>query len=165
MTFSFACLSAMPKVLAYTPEWLSRNNPGFQVFNTRPTPRQRSSTQLENGDGSNSDYVGPNRTTARRGAEVFTVVGKHIRWADLSVLKENFEELKGTPSKAPKSTGPRTGPQIEKDGPEDGSYRVCKYTGKRKGTLVKRGRYRFSQLHLANQYDSCPFLQMVISSP
>lgn len=133
----------MPKVLAYTPEWLSRNNPGFQVFNNaRPTQtlvqaRQRGSTQLENGNGSNSDYVGPNRTTARRGAEVFTVVGKHIRWADLSMLKENFEELKGTPSKAPKSTGPRTGIQIEKDGPEDSSYRVCKYLARGKGHWLK----------------------------
>lgn len=120
----------MPKVLAYTPEWLSRNNPGFQLFNDARTAqnlvqaRQRGSIQLENGNVSSSDYMGPNRTIARRGAEVFTVVGKHIRWADLSMLKENFEEQKGTPSKAPKSTGPRTATQIEKDGPEDGSYRI-----------------------------------------
>lgn len=121
----------MPKVLAYTPEWLSRNNPGFQLFNTaRPAlaqtqARQEGSIQLENGNGSNSDYVGPDKTIARRGAEIFTVVGKHIRWADLSMLKENFGEQKATPSKPPKSSGPRTDAQVEKDGPEDGSYRVC----------------------------------------
>lgn len=131
----------MPKVLAYTPEWLSRNNPGFQIFNTpRPTltqtqARQEGSIQLENINGSSSDYVGPDKTIARRGAEVFTVVGKHIRWADLSTLKENFGEQKATPSKPPKSAGPRTDAQVEKDGPEDGSYRVCR-KGK-KETIAK----------------------------
>lgn len=128
----------MPKVLAYTPEWLSRNNPGFQLFNnTQPRQahaqaRQKDSVQLENGTGTGSDYVGPNKTFARRGAEIFTVVGKHIRWADLSVLKENFEEQKATPTKMPKPAGSRTDTQIEKDGPEDGSYRVCRSLAKRK---------------------------------
>ena len=89
--------------------------------------RHGGSIQLENGNGSNRDYDGPNRTIARRGAEVFTVVGKHIRWADLSMLKETFEEQKATPTKAPKSTGPRTKTQVEKDGPEDGSYKVCRH--------------------------------------
>ena len=125
----------MPKVLAYTPEWLSRNNPGFQVFNNpqhtqaKTQEKQRGSTQPEDGSDSRSDYVGPNKTIARRGAEIFTVVGKHIRWADLSMLKENFEEQKATPSKPPKSTGPRTDIQVEKDGPEDGSYRVFRNLG------------------------------------
>ena len=132
----------MPKVLAYTPEWLSRNNPGFQLFNAaQPTQaqtqaqtqaRRRGSIQLENGHGSNSDYVGPDKTIARRGAEIFTVVGKHIRWADLSMLKENFGDQKATPSKVPKSAGPRTNVQVEKDGPEDGSYRVCRNTVEKK---------------------------------
>lgn len=123
----------MPKVLAYTPEWLSRNNPGFQLFsNPQPTQAQAQAktedvTQPEKSSGRTTDYVGPNTTIARRGAEIFTVVGKHIRWADLSVLKENFDEQKATPTKAPKSTGPRTDVQIEKDGPEDGSYRVRWY--------------------------------------
>ena len=135
--------SAMPKVLAYTPEWLSRNNPGFQLFsNAQPTQAQAQAriedvTQPEKGSGRNTDYVGPNTTIARRGAEIFTVVGKHIRWADLSVLKENFEEQKATPTKAPKSTGPRTGVQIEKDGPEDGSYRVRWHFIKGKGISAK----------------------------
>ena len=112
----------MPKVLAYTPEWLSRNNPGFQVFSDAQ-PRQ---AQAQAND-STHDYVGPNKTIARRGTEIFTVVGKQIRWTDLSILKENFEEQKATPTKAPKFTGPKTNIQIEKDGPEDGSYRVCTY--------------------------------------
>ena len=133
----------MPKVLAYTPEWLSRNNPGFQLFsNAQPwqaqaQARQRGSSQPENGGASDNDYVGPNKTIARRGAEIFTVVGKHIRWADLSILKENFEEQKATPTKAPKSTGPRNELETEKDGPEDGSYRVCKYPTKRRGAIAK----------------------------
>lgn len=133
----------MPKVLAYTPEWLSRNNPGFQLFdNAQPTQtqaqaRHRDSIQLENGNGSNSDYVGPIKTIARRGAEIFTAVGKHIRWADLSMLKENFEEQKATPTKASKSTGPRTDAQVEKDGPEDGSFRVCTNRMESQGILAK----------------------------
>ena len=118
----------MPKVLAYTPEWLSRNNPGFQVFNN-PQSRQ---AQAQDNDNTN-DYVGPNKSIARRGAEIFTVVGKQIRWADLSVLKENFEDQKATPTKAPKSTGSGTNLQSEKDGPEDGSYRVGLYFVKAKG--------------------------------
>ena len=133
----------MPKVLAYTPEWLSRNNPGFQLFNN-PQPsqdqaqaRQKGSTLPETDGASNNEYVGPNKTIARRGAEIFTVVGKHIRWADLSILKEKFEEQKATPTKAPKSTGSRTGPEIEKDGPEDGSYRVCKYLIRTRGVFAK----------------------------
>ena len=161
----------MPKVLAYTPEWLSRNNPGFQVFNNAQ-PRQaqaqakrRDSIQPENDGDGNKDYVGPNKTIARRGAEIFTVVGKHIRWADLSMLKESFEEQKATPTKAPKSTGLRTDTQVEKDGPEDGSYRVCTCFRNRKGTSNNNFPYRSSQLPLANQYVSYPFLQTAISSP
>lgn len=123
----------MPKVLAYTPEWLCRNNPGFQLFdNLQPTQAQaqarfRDSIRPEKGSEGINDYVGPNKTIARRGAEIFTVVGKYIRWADLSMLKESFEEQKATPTKAPRSTGSKTDIQIEKDGPEDGSYRVRRY--------------------------------------
>lgn len=147
----------MPKVLAYTPEWLSRNNPGFQLFNyAQPTQaeakgRQRSSVQLENASGSDSNYVGPNKTIARRGAEIFAVVGKQIRWADLSVLKENFEEQKAAQTKMFKSTGPISHTQVEKDGPEDGSYRVCRYLGKRQRRVAKSKLYRFSQSHLVKQ--------------
>ena len=124
----------MPKVLAYTPEWLSRNNPGFQLFSNaqhrqaQAQARHRDSQQPEKRTDSSNDYVGPHKTIARRGAEIFTVIGKHIRWADLSILKASFEEQKATPTKAPKSTGSRTDIQTEKDGPEDGSYRVRIYS-------------------------------------
>ena len=130
MTLFHFLTFVMPKVLTYTPEWLSRNHPGFQLFNnTQPKQapiqaRQQGLHQPGDAKDSSENYVGPNKIIARRGAEIFIAVGKHIRWADLSVLKENFEELKATPSKPPKSTGSRTGTQIEKDGPEDGSYRV-----------------------------------------
>lgn len=158
----------MPKVLAYTPEWLSRNNPGFQLFNTaQPTQaqtqaqtqsRRRGSIQLENGNGSNSDYVGPDKTVARRGTEIFTVVGKHIRWADLSMLKENFEEQKATPSKAPKSAGPRSNAQVEKDGPEDGSYRVCGNTVEKEETVAKSLSIQFLTIALGE-----PIRQLSVS--
>ena len=81
--------------------------------------------------------MGSDRTIARRGAEIFTVVGKNIRWADLSMLKENFGEQKATPSKPPKSAGPRTDTQVEKDGPEDGSYRVCRKITEKEETVAQ----------------------------
>ena len=143
LTLFLAHPSAMPKVLAYTPEWLSRNNPGFQLFsNVQPTQTQtqarfKDSIWPEKGSDGITDYVGPNKTIARRGTEIFTVVGKYIRWADLSMLKENFEEQKATPTKAPRSTGSRTDIQIEKDGPEDGSYRVRRNLVKGKGRSAK----------------------------
>lgn len=133
----------MPKVLAYTPEWLCRNNAGFQLFdNLQPTKAQaqarfRDSIRPEKSSEGINDYVGPNKTIARRGAEIFTVVGKYIRWADLSMLKESFEEQKATPTKAPRSTGSKTDIQVEKDGPEDGSYRVRRHLVKGNGMSIE----------------------------
>ncbi|KAH3975010.1 hypothetical protein HBI55_173900 [Parastagonospora nodorum] len=74
----------MPKVLSYTPNWLSRPSPGYQLF----APRQA------NGNGvaakKKKDF-GPRKTIATRGSEVFVAVGHEIRWADLVNLKEGVE--------------------------------------------------------------------------
>ena len=74
--------SEMPKVLAYTPDWLSRPNPGYHLF----APTQT------NGNGvvatRRSEQPGPRKTIATRASEVFVAVGNEIRWADLANLKD-----------------------------------------------------------------------------
>lgn len=61
---------------------------------------------------------------ARRGTEIFVVVGKYIRWTDLVSLKDDYEEQSQTRSKKPISTSDGIKSRNEDDGPEDGSYRV-----------------------------------------
>ncbi len=68
--------------------------------------------------------MGPTRTMARRGTEIFVVVGKHIRWTDLVSLKDGYEDHSQTPSRKPRSTSEGKQSKNEYDGPEDGSYRV-----------------------------------------
>jgi nucleoporin NUP82 len=73
----------MPKVLGYTPDWLSRPNPGYHLF----APRQANG----NGVAANRQEPGPRKTIATRGSEVFVAVGNEIRWADLVNLKEGMQ--------------------------------------------------------------------------
>jgi len=61
---------------------------------------------------------------ARKGTEIFVVIGKYIGWADLVSLKVNHEEQSQTPSKKPRSMSEGTYSRSKDDGPEDGSYRV-----------------------------------------
>lgn len=82
----------MPKVISYTPAWLSKPNPGHEIF-TQKTVGAPASTS--NGSSASSKRIskpGPRRTVARRGTEVFIAVGKEIRWADLVYLKEAWED-------------------------------------------------------------------------
>jgi nucleoporin NUP82 len=69
----------MPKVLSYTPEWLSRPSSGYKLF----APQAASRTQSVPEDPRSQ------KTIATRGSEVFVAVGHEIRWADLSKLKED----------------------------------------------------------------------------
>lgn len=71
----------MPKVLSYTPDWLSRPNPGYQLF----APKQAHGAPTRKKD------FGPRKTIATRGSEIFVAVGHEIRWADLVNLKEGTE--------------------------------------------------------------------------
>lgn len=71
----------MPKVLGYTPAWLSRPNAGYQLF----APKPSSSKALVPKEKS----PGLRKTIATRESEVFVAVGHEIRWADLTVLKED----------------------------------------------------------------------------
>lgn len=73
----------MPKVLSYTPDWLSRPNPGYHLF----APKQSNG----NGAAAKKKDFGPRKTIATRGSEVFVAVGNEIRWADLVNLKEGTQ--------------------------------------------------------------------------
>ncbi|KAL8750085.1 MAG: hypothetical protein Q9199_007290 [Rusavskia elegans] len=87
----------MPKILSYTPSWMSRPSSGFDIFSSSKQqasfgpqdgghPRARSSDKEQ-------EYLGPRRTIAHRGSEIFVVVDNHIRWADLSIVKYDWESL------------------------------------------------------------------------
>jgi len=76
----------MPRVLSYTPKWLSRPSAGSDIF----VPTQRKAA-----NGSRSSKLGgpgPYKTIAYRGTEIFVAVGNEIRWADLVSLKEKDEQ-------------------------------------------------------------------------
>lgn len=75
----------MPKITSYTPAWLSKPNPGHDIF-TAP------STASLNPSSEKNSKSGPRRTIAHRGTEVFIAVGREIRWADLVYLKEAWED-------------------------------------------------------------------------
>ncbi|KAL8853165.1 MAG: hypothetical protein Q9221_002047 [Calogaya cf. arnoldii] len=105
----------MPKVLGYTPSWLSRPSAGFDLFssgNKRTSfasqdgshPRAKSSNQEQ-------AYLGARRTIAHRGSEIFVVVDNQIRWADLSIVKYDWERSQ------------RKGKRLEED--DAHSYKVC----------------------------------------
>lgn len=88
----------MPKVLSYTPSWLSRPSPGFRLFTS---PQGKPLSQKVNGEDPRrstnrrsvkEEYVGPSRLIARRGTEIFVVVDNTIRWSDLCMLKDVWEE-------------------------------------------------------------------------
>lgn len=73
----------MPKVKSYVPSWLNEPAPGHKLF----VPSTDPPTQLS----SKQPKLGPRRTIARRGTEVFVAVEKQIRWGNLVHLKEAWE--------------------------------------------------------------------------
>ncbi|KAJ4153360.1 hypothetical protein LMH87_009850 [Akanthomyces muscarius] len=79
----------MPKVKCYSAAWLSKNAPGHQLF--EPTPEAVRSRALTSPYASKKKTaLGPRRTIARRGTEVFVAVGKEIRWGDLAYIKDRW---------------------------------------------------------------------------
>ncbi|ORY12991.1 hypothetical protein BCR34DRAFT_600283 [Clohesyomyces aquaticus] len=84
----------MPKVLGYTPAWLARPNPGFDLFapKTPSTPRNTNGTRQH-------EPACPRKTMATRdNTELFVAVGNEIRWADLTKLKEAHDGVAGMTS-------------------------------------------------------------------
>src|SRR5438046_1722104 len=85
----------MPKVISYTPAWLSRPAPGFNVFSSASTKSHPNGTsspsQHKNNDKYEEFQPGPRRTIVCRGLEVFVAVGNEIRWSDMGSLKADWE--------------------------------------------------------------------------
>lgn len=113
----------MPKIISYTPPWLSRPSPGSQAFTTLPShdsdPLKRAS-QLGSPTGQSDPqpYYGPHRLLARRGTEVFVVVENQIRWLDLSMVKHAWEERRHHGGKKSELLEDQGGSQLP-------PYRVC----------------------------------------
>ncbi|KAI9706438.1 MAG: hypothetical protein M1836_003444 [Candelina mexicana] len=125
----------MPKVLGYTPAWLSRPSPGFDTFSTKPSSRSATSSNVRsprvNGTGADgtSSYVGPRRTIARRDTEIFVVVGNQIRWSELCMLKDDWEEsqqLRAKKAKGKRRSSANNGIEDEPDEEDGSKYRVLK---------------------------------------
>lgn len=79
----------MPKVKHYSASWLSNNAPGHQLFEA-PQETLRSRAASPPYSSKKKQPLGPKRTIAHRGTEVFVAVGKEIRWGDLAYLKEEW---------------------------------------------------------------------------
>lgn len=123
----------MPKIISYTPSWLSRSSPGFDVFTSSQATKNPGATNgkgpraKEHGHRHRGAYLGPGRTIARRGTEIFLVVENQIRWSDLCMLKDDWEEWhnkerserRGNMNR--KSKGPN---ERRHRPPTEGSYRV-----------------------------------------
>ncbi|OIW33806.1 hypothetical protein CONLIGDRAFT_652252 [Coniochaeta ligniaria NRRL 30616] len=77
----------MPKIKSYVPSWLNEPAPGHKLF----APSTDDPTLPNPQAFSNRTKLGPRRTIARRGTEVFVAVGKQIRWGNLVHLKDSWE--------------------------------------------------------------------------
>jgi nucleoporin NUP82 len=85
----------MPRVVSYTPEWLSKPNPGHALFaNQIQTIARNEHSTIFDPSSRRAAKPGPRRTIARRGSQIFVAVGKEIRWADLVYLKEAWKHSK-----------------------------------------------------------------------
>jgi len=116
----------MPQVISYTPAWLEKGNPGYDIFTGAARNPAGTYPSLLNGLSTSqkkNEKPRPRRTIARRGTEIFTAVGKEIRWADLAYLKEAWvykEEKKHSTSKGKDREGSPS--QYEEDHAQ--GYRV-----------------------------------------
>jgi len=112
----------MPKVISYTPTWLSKPNPGHEIFTAKPAGAQSTSTNGSSSSSKRAAKPGPRRTIARRGTEVFIAVGKEIRWADLVYLKEAWEDKQSRKPNGKARSRESTDNQYEEDHAQ--GYRV-----------------------------------------
>lgn len=79
----------MPKVDSYAPAWLCRPSPGVNLFTSSAI---QSPAETEQNGSSVAIPNGPTKTAAKRGTEVFVVVDNEIRWADLTRLKDQWQQ-------------------------------------------------------------------------
>ena len=73
----------MPKILSRQPRWLDYGTPGFNLFQPNKKHQEEELSDGERGT--------PSKRIAHRGTEVFVAVGNELRWSDLNLLKENYE--------------------------------------------------------------------------
>ncbi|OAX82680.1 hypothetical protein ACJ72_02975 [Emergomyces africanus] len=85
----------MPKVIDYSPPWLSRPSPGATFFLSSRSDHSVQANHFAKGKGARDTreqpYLGPRRTLVRRGTEVFAVIDNQIRWSNLSTLKDEWQ--------------------------------------------------------------------------
>ncbi|POS86215.1 hypothetical protein EPUL_002588 [Erysiphe pulchra] len=84
----------MPQIINFTPEWLSKPNPGNNIFvGGSKESRFSYMTALNGSSASTKRITKPcaRRCIAHRGTEIFVAVGKEIRWADLVSVKELWD--------------------------------------------------------------------------
>lgn len=108
----------MPKIVSYTPAWLSKPASGHKLF--APAPDTTNDyPALPNGARKKASPQGAKRTIAHRGTEVFVAVGKEIRWADLLHIKERWAE-----KEEQKYKGKSRDDDYDDDFPYDQGFRV-----------------------------------------
>ena len=139
---SIRFLASMPKILSSTPPWLSRPSSGFDLFSSEPSnlssltnngnlnaPTTPAAASIKNEHHpEHHSRTGPRRTIARRGTEIFVAVGTRIRWADLSYLKNEWEDKaeRRRHQRHQKHNGQmRNGNDQDSDELEGASFRVC----------------------------------------
>ncbi|KAI6248327.1 Nucleoporin [Erysiphe necator] len=84
----------MPQIINFTPEWLSKPNPGYNIFVGKSIDSQFSYMTALNGSNSSIKRItkpSARRCLAHRGTEIFVAVGKEIRWADLASVKDLWD--------------------------------------------------------------------------
>ncbi|KAH0559455.1 hypothetical protein GP486_004026 [Trichoglossum hirsutum] len=128
----------MPKILSYTPSWLSRPAPGFNLFSPVPGSDAsqlvtRPSRGASNGSSHTQYQHYPRRKLVQRGSEVFVAVGNQLRWADLRRLKKDWTETENREARQHRrgqngslGKGAREGPTKVEDRK---CYRVLKTPG------------------------------------
>lgn len=115
----------MPRIINHTPSWLSRPSPGFEFLQAHTHKGK-----LANGSRSSQPLVGPQRTIARRGTEIFAVVGNELRWSDLVLLKEkglSQGDLKRSQAGGRRHTSSNETPVTESGEEAEGAWRVSSY--------------------------------------
>ncbi|KAK0718376.1 hypothetical protein B0T26DRAFT_741375 [Lasiosphaeria miniovina] len=77
----------MPRIKSFAPSWLNEPAPAHKLFEPSIDDIKLPASLAY----SRKAKLGPRRTIAKRGTEIFVAVGKQIRWGDLAHLKESWE--------------------------------------------------------------------------
>jgi nucleoporin NUP82 len=90
----------MPRIVEYTPAWLTRPSMGFEIFSNAAKDDKNDKT-----NGSTAPKSSVERLMVRRGTQIFIVVDNELRWTDLVYLKDWYEsESKARPGRTPAAT-------------------------------------------------------------